>query len=163
MWLLATHLESWSGRLLYTHVARRNNFLMLSQRMNKGRSKWHPIWKPTTGEMQSIYVCSTLTNHGIGVFLKSRPVVLSVTLPYVPSTQQENFRMPSSPVSQQDTKGYQGNLKSFEKHRNISFPSFRTTFTTVGSRRLKINRTGLENWKVYEFKDLNHWMILNVL
>lgn len=119
MWLLATHLESWSGRLLSTHVARRSNFSCCPNQWDEQRQKQvashlkaHYWWDAINH--QSIYVCSTLINHGVGVFLKSRPVVLSVM------SRQNSKRMPSSSVSQQDTKEYQGNLEKLWKNIETS-------------------------------------------
>lgn len=117
-----------------------NSHAVPTNGMNKGRSKWHPIWKPTTGEMQSIYVCSTLINHGIGIFLKSRPVVLSVM------SRQNSKRMPSSSVSQQN-------------HQLPELPDdlhhgWLPTIEDQSYRPWKLE-------SLYKFKD--HWMLRNVL
>lgn len=85
MWLLATHLESWSG-MLSTHVARRSNFSCCPNQWDEQRQKQVASHLKATGEMQSIYVCSTHKSWSRNL----SEIKTCGSFSYVPSKQQEN-------------------------------------------------------------------------
>lgn len=88
MWLLATHLESWSGKLLSTHVARRSKFSCCPNQWDEQRQKQVASHLKAHYWWDAIHLCLQHSHKSWNRNLSEIKTCGSFS--YVPSKQQEN-------------------------------------------------------------------------